>query len=240
MCLPDLSRRRAVPELMDSPNLEPERHASALRALARVNVLSLTAQRVWKRVAGLAANGQVPVRVLDLACGGGDVAVALARRARRSGLSVEVHGCDRSSFALDQARKHATQGGVPVRFFQLDVLEASIPKGFDLVCSSLFLHHLTEDQGEAVLRNMAAAGRNLLVQDLVRSRIGYALAVATLRATTRSDVARIDGERSVRSAFTVPEVREMARRAGLPGARVNRCWPQRLELTWQATSGRER
>jgi SAM-dependent methyltransferase len=240
MFLPDLSRRRAVPELMDSPDLEPERHASALRALARVNVLSLTAQRVWKRVEGLAATGHVPVRVLDLACGGGDVAVAVARRARRSGLSVEVHGCDRSSFALDQAREHAVQKGVPVRFFKLDVLDAPIPTGFDLICSSLFLHHLTADQGETVLRSMAVACRNLLVQDLVRSRFGYALAVVTLRATTRSDVARIDGERSVRSAFTVPEVREMARRAGLAGARVGRCWPQRLELTWQAPSGSER
>jgi 2-polyprenyl-3-methyl-5-hydroxy-6-metoxy-1,4-benzoquinol methylase len=240
MFLPDLSRRRVEPELMDAPGLEPERHASALRALARVNVLSLTAGRVWKRVTGLAGQGQTPVRVLDLACGGGDVAVAVARRARRSGLPVEVHGCDMSSVALGQAREHAERRGVSVRFFQLDVLEASIPTGFDLVCSSLFLHHLTEDQGEAVLRNMAEAGRSLLVQDLVRSRIGYALAVATLRAITRSDVARVDGQRSVRAAFTVPEVREMARRAGLAGARVNLCWPQTHELNWQARSGRGR
>jgi 2-polyprenyl-3-methyl-5-hydroxy-6-metoxy-1,4-benzoquinol methylase len=240
MFLPDLSHRRAAPELMDAPDLEPERHATALRALARVNVLSLTAERVWKRVTGLAGEGRMPVRVLDLACGGGDVAVAVAHRARRSGLPVEVHACDMSSVALGQARERADRRGVSVRFFQFDVLEAPIPKGFDLVCSSLFLHHLTEDQGEAVLRNMAEAGRSLLVQDLVRSRIGYALAVATLRAITRSEVARIDGERSVRAAFTVPEVREMARRAGLAGARVNRCWPQRLELVWSATSVRGR
>lgn len=237
MPIPDLSRRHLETELMDAPGLEPGRHAHALRALARVNLLSLTAARVWSRVSRIAGNGTRTIRVLDVACGGGDVAVALAHRARRHGLPVEVHACDMSAFALEHARAHAEAKGVPVRFFRMDVVESDLPAGYDLVCSSLFLHHLSEPQAVAVLRNMASAGSSGVVQDLVRGRIGYALAVATLGLATRSDVARTDGERSVRAAFTVPEVRTMALDAALPNARVRRCWPQRIELAWQTDLG---
>ena len=218
---------------MDDPGLEPVRHVRALEALATVNVLSWTAGRVWRELlrSGLAPGR--PVRVLDLACGGGDVAVALARRAGRSGLPLEVHGCDRSPVALGHARRSAKRAGVEVRFFERDALASPMPEGYDLLCSSLFLHHLTDPQAVALLAAMARAAGALLVQDLRRTRLGWALAGVTLHTLARSDVARVDGLRSVAGAYSLEEAEAMAVEAGLAGAVVTRCWPQRFALSWR-------
>jgi 2-polyprenyl-3-methyl-5-hydroxy-6-metoxy-1,4-benzoquinol methylase len=230
---PALARRRLEPELMDDPGLEPGRHVRALEALTTVNLLSGTAGRIWRELerAGLAPGR--PLRVLDVACGGGDVVVALARRAGRTGLPLAIHGCDRSPVALEHAQRLAERQGVDARFFELDVLASPLPTGYDLVCSSLFLHHLDDAQAAALLSAMARAADAVFVQDLRRTWLGWALAVVTLSTVARSDVALVDGPRSVAGAFSLEEASALAARAGLPSAVVRPCWPQRFTLSWR-------
>ena len=232
----DVATRCRQPEIMDSPDLDERRHRAALDALRRVNVLSASARHLWHDLRGLASRSGEPLRVLDLACGGGDVARGLERLARRAGCRIEVHGCDASAVAVRHARSAADGSGSDARFFELDVLADDLPEGFDVIYSTLFLHHLDEDEAVALLRRMSAAARTMLVaQDLIRSRTGFVLAWTGVRVLSRSDVARTDGPRSVRAAFTLAEIAEMAQRAGLEGAKIRRCWPQRFSLTWRAT-----
>jgi hypothetical protein len=77
------------------------------------------------------------------------------------------------------------------------------------------------------------ASRMVLVQDLRRTIVGYVLAYGTLRVISRSHVAHTDGPRSVEGAFSLEEAAELASRAGLQGARVEPCWPQRFQLIWR-------
>lgn len=219
---------------MDSPHLDAALHRQALRALARVNALSLVASRIWRRVRALAGEQRRPVRLLDVACGGGDVAVRLAELARRSRVPLEAHGCDVSPLAVSFAQDHALRRGVRARFFELDVVGQALPGGYDLVCSSLFLHHLSPERSVAFLGAMARAGRAGIVQDLARTRLGLLMAYSALYLTSRSPVARADGPRSVRAAFTHGELERLAAEACLPHARVTRCWPQRLLLGWSS------
>jgi SAM-dependent methyltransferase len=230
--LPDLARRVRVPELMDDPTLDATRHACALDALARVNGLSGTARRVWREVRTLGRGGVRPVRVLDVACGDGHVLTEVGRRARRDGIDVDLCGCDLSPAALERARTRA--GGEDVaRFVQVDALRDELPGRHDVTTCSLFLHHLSEVEACRLLRAMAgAAERLLLVQDLRRTRTGYALAAVALRLITTSDVARHDGLVSVRAAFTLSEARSLVDSAGLAGADVRPCWPQRFTIRW--------
>jgi len=218
---------------MDSPELDRVRHLGALDALARVNAVSLSAGRVWTEVLRLGRRGVTPVRVLDVACGGGDVLHAVARRAVKSGTSVELHGCDMSPTALDRARTHGGDA-LGVTFHEIDVLQDPIPSGYDLLCSSLFLHHLSSESAAYLLRAMAAAaGRVVVIQDLRRTSLGYLLAWLGLTVLTRSDVARHDGLVSVGAAFTLGEAEALCREAGLEEVEVSRCWPQRFILRWE-------
>jgi 2-polyprenyl-3-methyl-5-hydroxy-6-metoxy-1,4-benzoquinol methylase len=232
MVVPDLSNRRLQAEVMDSADLDAESHGKALRALGRINALSLAARRIWKVVRALALGRDVPIRVLDVACGGGDVALSLKRRANREGIDLRVEACDLHPFAVEFAVQKARKAGLDVRFFQHDAGNGTLPGGFDLVCSSLFLHHLPDADAAAFLGKLNAAGDAVFIQDLLRTRLGYLMAVATTKAITRSPVVHVDGPRSVRAAFSFEEVQDLARKAGVRGARIERCWPERFSVSW--------
>ena len=86
---------------MDQPELDAAEHAHALTGLGRINRVSRSASMYWPELRRLAKSQHGrPVRVLDLACGGGDVPIALARRAVRSGLNIAIEGCDKSAAAV--------------------------------------------------------------------------------------------------------------------------------------------
>jgi SAM-dependent methyltransferase len=229
--LPDLSARLRQGEIMDDPSLERSRHLRALDALERINRVSGTAARIWSEVRELARKGVRPVRVLDVACGGGDVLLDVSRRARRVGIEVELHGCDRSPVALERARLR--MGSSDCLLHERDVLAGRLPVAAHVVASSLFLHHLSSTSAIELLRVMRHDTEQvLLVQDLRRTRAGFLLAWLGLHALTRSEVARADGLTSVRAAFSLAEARELATSAGLSGAQVRPCWPQRFVLRW--------
>jgi 2-polyprenyl-3-methyl-5-hydroxy-6-metoxy-1,4-benzoquinol methylase len=227
--------RQRRPEIMDQPDLNVDQHLEALRALARINFLSRSADLLWPDLAELAQTmtPRAP-RVLDLATGGGDVPIRLWRRARRAGFDLHLEGCDISPVAVEHARACAAAAGAPLHFFVYDALTGPPLTGYDAVLCSLFLHHLEETQAIALLRRMAnMAGRLVLVNDLERGWISLLVTRFVTHLLTTSPVVRIDGPRSVEAAFTLSEARNLAERAGLSGARLRRRWPFRWLLTWR-------
>ena len=175
-----------------------------------------------------------PVRVLDLACGGGDVGLSLAKQARRRNTDVEITGWDVSSVAVSIAADNARAAGIDnICFVEANVLQDKLPTDFDIVMCSLFLHHLTEAEAVTLLRKMAAATRgDVLVNDLQRSRVGYHLARIGCRVLTRSPIVHYDGPISVAGAYTIEEAAQLAASAGLANATVRSYWPERFLLSW--------
>ncbi|HVU87550.1 MAG TPA: methyltransferase domain-containing protein [Pirellulales bacterium] len=231
-----ITERRVQPELMDQPDLDPLMHVAALDGLRRINLVSRSAAILWPEIEQLAREvAPRPLRVLDIACGGGDNAASLVRHAVRAGREVHVDGCDVSECALEVARRRVDQSGAnQSRFFPLNVLVDPLPAGYDVITTSLFLHHLQEQQACDLLRRMAAAaGRAVLVCDLHRSWLGYGLAWVGCRLLSRSPIVHVDGPRSVEAAFAIDEIGALAARSGLTGALISHHWPQRWLLAWR-------
>lgn len=231
-----LKDRNRRPELMDDADLDPLLHEQALAGLRRLNQFSGSTGIVWSKISRLARQSRRTneLRVLDIGCGGGDIAVAVARRARRAGLQVHVDGADISPVAVRHSRELAQRAGASnVGFFELDVLGGPVPTGYDVIMCSLFLHHLSEADAVELLRKMAEAARQaVLVNDLRRTRMGYTLAWLGCRLLSRSPIVHVDGPRSVAGAFSIAEIRTMAEQGGLAGASITQHWPQRFLLTW--------
>jgi 2-polyprenyl-3-methyl-5-hydroxy-6-metoxy-1,4-benzoquinol methylase len=223
------------PELMDNPDLDVRRHVEALDALGRANAVSLTAYAIWPAIRAAAqAASHRPLRVLDVACGGGHVLCTLARRARRKGVAGDWLGWDRSPVAIEYARTLARRTNVQgARFEQADVMQDPMPAGVDIVICTLFLHHLREQDALALLRSMRdAARRFVVVSDLRRSALGRAFTWVACHTLSTSAVFRMDGMHSIAAAFTTAEARALADRAGMAGAEVRQVWPQRWLLVW--------
>ncbi len=229
-----LAHRLHQSELMDSLDVDVIAHKQALRSLGRLNAISLSSLIVWPTLRELAVETPArPLRVLDLACGGGDMICRLDRWSRRAGLKMEWVGFDRSSLAVQLARDLARRNGVTATFEVKDVLADELPRGFDVVMCSLFLHHLTECDAIQLLRRMSEVTvRTVLANDLWRTRWGYALTWLGCHLLTRSYICRVDGPRSVAGAFTKQEVLELATHAGCTNPRFSRHWPLRFLLRW--------
>ena len=77
-----VSQRRILePELMDQPGLDLGEHYHALTSLGRANAVSRTTATLLPAIRAAArARRSGPVRILDVACGGGQVAIELAER----------------------------------------------------------------------------------------------------------------------------------------------------------------
>ena len=239
LLLPDLSQRDRQPELMDDPALDEGLHRQALTGLERVNRISGIVGVLWGAIRPLCEQRQdgPPLRVLDVGSGGGDISVGLWQRAKKAGHAIQVGGCDISPKAIRMATERAERAGADAEYFSVDVLNDDLPDDWDVMYCSLFLHHFDEQQGVRLLSNMRRSAREMvLVNDLVRSRLGYLLCWWGVRLLTRSPIVHVDGPLSVRAGFEPQEVLDMAEEAGLTGARITRHWPQRLLLTWNRSS----
>jgi 2-polyprenyl-3-methyl-5-hydroxy-6-metoxy-1,4-benzoquinol methylase len=219
------------PEVMDDPAIDEALHTNALGALATINRVSLTIPQIVPPIAALAARVGRPLRILDVATGAGDIPIGIARWSRARGIDCEVAGCDVSARAVRYARQRSLKEGTPIRFFQSDVI-SDPPEGWDVVTCCLFLHHLQVGEVETLLCNLKGSAQLLVVSDLLRSALGLGAAIAGTRLLTRSPVARLDGPRSVRAAFTLAEMRDVCRRAELHEARLRPIFPFRFRLTW--------
>lgn len=232
---------------MDDPELSPELHRAALKGLGRVNSLSRTVRFLAEKLQLEAIVQKKPnVRILDLACGGGDVtrgiAQILARKYSDGSKQITVEGWDISSTAVNYANQNITdelRGNLCFRTEDAlaDAFNSEFENSFDVVFCTLFLHHLSEDQAVRLLRRMHSLSNGVvMVDDLRRTRLGLLLAQVGCRLLSRSRIVHTDGPMSVCAAFTESEVNQLARSAGLDEPTIIRHWPERFLATWRKSS----
>ena len=230
-----LNNRDRQPEVMDQPGLDPKEHAKALMGLRRINAISRCSAGLFRAIEALAiTQPEQPLRVLELACGGGDTAIDLALMAQQKGLAIEIHACDLNPEAVEISRSNAERRKAEITVFTADALTKPIDHStFDVVYCTLFAHHLDEVDVVRLLEVMALRSRKLvLVDDLIRSRIGFALAWMGTRLLSRSWVVHTDGPLSVRGAFQPDEMMSIAKQAGMKNAQIKCSWPERYLLNW--------
>jgi 2-polyprenyl-3-methyl-5-hydroxy-6-metoxy-1,4-benzoquinol methylase len=222
---------------MDDPALDAARHRQALAGLARINRVAGTVSIVWREIAILARELGAPLTVLDVASGAGDTLMAIGHKAQRKRLDLELHGMDISPTAVAMAQERAAKRGLHGCLFkQADILHTALARQYDVVMCSLFLHHLSDQDAVRLLTVMRDAARRLvLVSDLRRTGLGYAMAWLGARLLSRSPIVHNDAPVSVEAAFTSAEALALAQQAGLPGATVHNRWPQRFLMRWRRT-----
>lgn len=108
--------------------------------------------------------------MLDVGCGTGTLALAARRVAGASG---EVFGIDASPEMVERARRKARRAGLQIELRQAPAQALPFADGrFDLVTSTLMLHHLPRQDRQACVREMARVlkpGGRALVVEFARS-----------------------------------------------------------------------
>jgi len=230
----DLRQRRREPEWMDAPDVDARLLDDSLRFIRRVNsLLGYTRatishlerfSRGWKR-------GE-RVTMIDFATGSADVPLAIVAWARRRGFDVRVVGLDLHETTCELARA-ATRDEPWITIVRGDALDPPFDAGsLDYALSSMFLHHLSDDEAVRVLAAMSrVARRGIVAADLLRHRRAYAwISLLTLRS---NPMVRHDARVSVAQAFSKAEALQLRDRAGVEFAQFHRHFGHRFVLAGQ-------
>jgi SAM-dependent methyltransferase len=119
-----------------------------------------------------------PIRLLDVGSGGGDLAREIQRWGRRDGFRLEVTGIDPDPRALAYARSAIDAEPGPVVTFRQARAADLVAAGerFHVVVSNHVLHHLATAEVPGFLADLEAlASHRVVVSDIERSTVGYAL-----------------------------------------------------------------
>lgn len=219
-------------EAMDAPDADASKLLRSYRQLALINRwLSNMAALLDRHVLDLAAHMPGIPTVLEVGCGGGDVLLRLARRARARGIRLSLSGVDADGRAVETARR-ALEEFPEAQVRRASLAELDGAEAADFVFCNHVLHHMPPLEVPAALAALRrAAKRRLLVNDLERSRTAYLLFSGLARVAFRGSFVVDDGLLSIRKGFRVPELVAACARAGFPRAsRVFTSFPWRIVI----------
>lgn len=223
-------------ELLDGTVYTPAELKDNFRDIRRVNQLLGGTSTILRHLPSLLRHipDTRPAAILDLASGCADIPIAISQWAKRRGQPVAIVASDVSDAIL--ALAEAAIGADPdIDLARYDARAISLPdRHVDIVLCSLALHHFPPDEAVQVLREMARLSRTgFILNDLRRSRPGYAAAWAAARLTTRNRLTRNDAPLSVRRAYTPHELDGMLRRAGITDATISTHPWFRMAAAWR-------
>jgi len=205
-------RRRPTLELLDSDSGTPVEVAESLLDLRWFNRWFgglATGRSLIESVSR--TTGQREFSILEVASGEGFVLQTLRTEFENSGTRLDVTLLDR---VVSHLPKNGSMAKLAGDAFHLPFRDSS----FDLVSSSLFVHHLAPQEVSAFATEALRVCRvAVLVHDLVRHPLHLALAYAGT-PLYRSRITRNDAPASVWQSYTVEEMRSCFQTA--PASRV--------------------
>jgi len=223
-----LLRRRAMAlrEAMDDPACDGERLNATYAQFAVVNRWLAGWRGVFER--WLEPRARPGATLLDVGCGGGDVARNLAAWSAAAGVPLAITAVDPDARALAFARQRGS--GPQVRYRQAAVEELlAAGERYDFVISNHVLHHLGEEEVPAFLAATASMARVAALHNDLRRNALALLAFAPLRPLFRGSFIVPDGLRSIRRAYRPDELRALAPE----GWQVERMPPFRALLAYE-------
>jgi 2-polyprenyl-3-methyl-5-hydroxy-6-metoxy-1,4-benzoquinol methylase len=188
---------------MDLPDSDPRRLERTLAQMAWINRFLTGARGLLERtILQDIRRRPGPCTLLDVGCGGADLALWLVRREP----SLRVTCLDHDPRAADFARRRcAGIDRIEVRLGSASELEAL--GGFDYVFANHFLHHQEDEHlAPTVAAMMARARRLMVITDLLRSRSSYFWYSLLAGLLLRGSFALVDGRLSIRRGFLPEEL----------------------------------
>ncbi len=209
-------KRVVTPELLDTDAGTPDEVLASLADLRWLNRyfggLSTT-RHLLGRVADKTQAKQLSY--LDVASASGDGALAAQDYLAKRGIRLETTLLDRSILHLDRRRNGNGNGASASAAISGDALQLPFADGtFDVVGSSLFMHHLGPEEVVGFVKEALRVCRcAVIINDLRRTWLHWLTACAGV-AVYRSRITRADAPASVRRAYTPEEMRTMLRQSG--------------------------
>ncbi len=204
-------RDTAAVEQMDLPDCDPQRLERTYAQFGLINAAVAGWRQVYLRQLRPRFSATGTTTLLDIGCGGGDIARGLAQWAADDGLDLRITAVDPDARAHNYALRQPPVPGLEYRrVFSADLVAEGLT--FDLVISNHVLHHLTGSQLQELMKDSEVLARRLAVHsDLERNTLSYALFSAGTLPFFHGSFIRGDGLTSIRRSYTAAELRAAVR-----------------------------
>jgi SAM-dependent methyltransferase len=214
---PDFGHRAQLIERMDEP-CSREVLRACLRDIARTNRWTLAYRPLlhWLNaiIPSLPPRAE-PLRIFDVGCGYGDGLRRIEHWAQKRRIAVELTGLDLNPDATAIAAE-ASQASSGIQWVTANILTYSPSQRPHLVVSSLFTHHLGDEQIVEFLKWMEThAQRGWFINDLSRAPIPYYVFRAFSKLARLHPFVQYDGPVSIARSFVPADWRTMCAAAGL-------------------------
>jgi len=153
--------------------------------------------------------------IIDLGCGHGDILRLIADYGRKNNYSFNLIGIDANQDAIDYAVE-LSEDYDELSFKNLDVFSEEFRNlNYDIVLSTLFLHHLDQNEIHTLLKDINAKAKlGIVVNDLHRNRMAYGL-FKSLGLVISNHMIVQDGLTSILRAFKRKELENISKELNL-------------------------
>lgn len=222
------AHRSTAMEIMDDLDCSGEVVHQTLRELEFINrTLGGNAVTLSGVNQLLSSHQRVPVHILDLGCGGGDMLSLLKAKLTTK---ATFKGIDANPNIVRYAMQH--NGAPDVQFEAIDVFSENFQnEKCDIAIATLFFHHFTHEQ-LVILFSRLHQQTNLgfVVNDLHRHPLAYYSIKLLTQLFSKSDMVKYDAPLSVLRGFRRKEIIAILKQAGIEHYELKWKWAFRWQL----------
>jgi len=232
----NFSSRSYKKELLDGENIPA--------ADIRQNMQELNVINTWLGGHAITVEGfrqilqnRKKISVCEMGCGGGDNLLAIYKWCLKNKVDVQLTGIDYNKDCIAMA---SAQLPVAAQLITADYKEVVFGTHQpDIIFSSLFCHHFTDEELQSMLQWMAGnAGLGFFINDLHRHFLAFYSIKILTRLFSKSYLVKNDAPLSVERGFVRREWVSLLKLSGISSFRVKWKWAFRWLITSQAVNAK--
>lgn len=224
----NLQHRSYKAELLDGDNIP---FAAIRQNMAELDVINTRLGGHQITIGGLKKllGNRKQIHVCEIGCGGGDNLVALKKWCSKKGIEISFTGIDIKDSCIAFARERML---ARTNWIVSDYRTALLPQKPDIIFSSLFCHHFTNEQ---LIEQLQWMQRNshigFFINDLHRHPLAYHSISILTKLFSRSYLVKNDAPLSVARGFKQKEWENVLQQAGIVHATIQWKWAFRWLIT---------
>lgn len=221
----DFSKRSECKEIIDRPGIPAEDIYRNMQELRFINKWLGGHENNVSAFTKLLGDNST-VSVCEIGSGGGDNLDAIANYCQRKQLAATISGIDANQFCISFAVKNNSWKNV--EFIESDYSDVSFKKKPDIIFTSLFCHHFSNQEIRLMLEWMNAnCELGFFINDLHRHPIAYHFIKIASSFFSKSYMVKNDAPVSVLRGFKKNEWIDIFQSAGITNFTITWKWPFR-------------
>ena len=215
----NLQQRSNKKEILDDDDLPFEDIKICMKELNSINTLLGGHKITIKGMDSFSSTESDTFTVCEIGCGGGDNLKAISKKYKNANFI----GIDLKNTCIDFAAKQYPQ--LKADWIASDYSKVVFKTAPDIIFSSLFCHHFTDEQLVFMLQWMNKnSKKGFFINDLQRSTVAYYLIKWLTLIFSKSYMVKNDGPISVSRSFTKKDWQLLFAKAGISNYSIKWKW----------------